>query len=88
MSLQKQLLKQAATWVKPKGILVYATCTLNLWENEKVIQSFLEEHPHWSIQSPTDMTTKNWVSPEGWIKIYPHRHNMDGFFMVRLIRDC
>jgi 16S rRNA (cytosine967-C5)-methyltransferase len=87
-SLQRQLLEQAATWVKPKGILVYATCTLNLWENEKVIQSFLEQHPNWSIQSPADMTTKNWVTPEGWIKVYPHRHNMDGFFMVRLVRDC
>jgi 16S rRNA (cytosine967-C5)-methyltransferase len=88
VSLQRQLLEQVATWVKPNGILVYATCTLNLWENEKVIQSFLEQHPNWSIQSPADMTTKNWVTPEGWIKIYPHRHNMDGFFMVRLVRDC
>ncbi len=87
VSLQRQLLEQVATWVKPNGILVYATCTLNLWENEKVIQSFLEQHPNWSIQSPADMTTKNWVTPEGWIKIYPHRHNMDGFFMVRLVRD-
>jgi 16S rRNA (cytosine967-C5)-methyltransferase len=88
VSLQRQLLEQVATWVKPNGILVYATCTLNLLENEKVIQSFLEQHPNWSIQSPADMTTKNWVTPEGWMKIYPHRHNMDGFFMVRLIRDC
>jgi 16S rRNA (cytosine967-C5)-methyltransferase len=88
VSLQRQLLEQVATWVKPNGILVYATCTLNLLENEKVIQSFLEQHPNWSIQSPADMTTKNWVTPEGWIKIYPHRHNMDGFFMVRLVRDC
>ncbi|BAZ46427.1 sun protein [Chondrocystis sp. NIES-4102] len=87
LSLQRQLLDQAASWVKPNGILVYATCTLNLLENEKVIQSFLERHPNWSIQSPTNMSIDNWLAPEGWIKIYPHRHNMDGFFMVRLIRD-
>ncbi|MGL4880690.1 MAG: 16S rRNA (cytosine(967)-C(5))-methyltransferase RsmB, partial [Waterburya sp.] len=87
ISLQRQLLEQAATWVKANGILVYATCSLNLLENEKVIQSFLEQHPNWSIQSPTDMTFKNLVTPAGWIKIYPHRHNMDGFFMVRLVRD-
>ncbi len=86
-SLQRELLEQAATWVKPNGILVYATCTLNLLENEKIVQSFLENHPNWSIQSPTDVTTKNWVKPEGWIKVYPHRHDMDGFFMVRLVRD-
>ena len=85
--LQRELLEQAATWVKPKGILVYATCTLNILENEKVIQSFLEQHSNWSMQSPTDGITKSWATPEGWIKVYPHRHNMDGFFMVRLERD-
>ncbi|WP_319420257.1 16S rRNA (cytosine(967)-C(5))-methyltransferase [Pleurocapsa sp. FMAR1] len=84
--LQRKLLEQAATWVKPKGILVYATCTLNILENEKVIQSFLEQHSNWSIQSPTDEITKSWATSEGWIKVYPHRHDMDGFFMVRLER--
>lgn len=85
--LQRELLDQIATWVKPKGMLVYATCTLNIWENENVIQSFLENHLNWSIKSPPDVITKNWVTPEDWIKVYPHRHNMDGFFMVRLVRD-
>ncbi|WP_019507020.1 16S rRNA (cytosine(967)-C(5))-methyltransferase [Pleurocapsa sp. PCC 7319] len=85
--LQRELLEQVAHWVKPKGILVYATCTLNLLENEKVIQSFLENHLNWSIQSPPDVIAKNLVTPEEWIKVYPHLQNMDGFFMVRLIRD-
>ncbi|MBE9047709.1 16S rRNA (cytosine(967)-C(5))-methyltransferase [Pleurocapsales cyanobacterium LEGE 10410] len=86
-SLQRELLEQAATWVKPRGILVYATCTLNLLENEKVIQSFLSNHSNWSIQSPPKAIAGDWVTTEGWIKVYPHRHDMDGFFMVRLIRD-
>ncbi len=85
--LQRELLEEAATWVKPKGILVYATCTLNILENEKVIQSFLKQHSNWSMQFPTDGITKSWATPEGWIKVYPHRHDMDGFFMVRLERD-
>lgn len=85
--LQRKLLKQTATWIKPKGVLVYATCTLNILENEKVIQSFLDEHPNWSIQSPGDVITKSWSTTEDWIKVFPHRHNMDGFFMVRLVRD-
>ncbi|MGB5635249.1 MAG: 16S rRNA (cytosine(967)-C(5))-methyltransferase, partial [Waterburya sp.] len=85
--LQKELLEQASNWVKPKGILVYATCTLNVLENEKVIQSFLENNSNWSIQSPPDAISQNWVTIEDWIKVYPHRNNMDGFFMVRLLRD-
>jgi 16S rRNA (cytosine967-C5)-methyltransferase len=85
--LQQQLLEQAATWVKPKGILVYATCTLNLSENEKIVESFLANYPDWSIQFPTNIIAKNLVTPKGWIKVYPHLHNMDGFFMVKLVRD-
>ena len=85
--LQRELLKQSASWVKPKGVLVYATCTLNILENEKVIQSFLANNSNWSIQSPPNVIAQNWATPEGWIKVYPHRHNMDGFFMVGLVRD-
>ena len=85
--LQQQLLEQAATWVKPKGILVYATCTLNISENEQVIQLFLEHHSNWSIQSSLNVVIQPWTTTEGWIKIYPHRYDMDGFFMVGLVRD-
>ena len=84
--LQRELLEQTASWVKSKGILIYATCTLNILENEKVIQSFLANNSNWSIQSPPKAFVR-WITAEGWIKVYPHRHDMDGFFMVRLVRD-
>ena len=87
LPLQRELLERTATWVKPQGTLVYATCTLNLWENEKIVKSFLDNHPHWSIQSPPDVIPKNLITEQGWIKVFPHLHNMDGFFMVRLIRN-
>lgn len=84
--LQRELLEQVSTWVKPRGILVYATCTLNSWENEKVIQLFLKSHSNWKIEFPPVSITDHFKTLEGWIKIYPHRHNMDGFFMVKLKR--
>ena len=82
--LQTDLLEQVATWIKPKGVLVYATCTLNPLENEKVIQSFLSNHPHWSIEIPSSFKGCHFATREGWFKIFPQRHNMDGFFLVRL----
>ena len=83
--LQQELLSTAATWVKPQGILVYATCTINPQENEKVVQSFLDFHPNWSISIPaTESIVNNFDISDGWIKVYPHRHHMDGFFMVKL----
>ena len=83
--LQGELLTQAATWVKPGGILVYATCTLHPQENEGVIDSFLESNPHWQIEtSLPDSRLSAFSTPQTWLKVWPHKYQMDGFFMVRL----
>ncbi|NER39676.1 MAG: 16S rRNA (cytosine(967)-C(5))-methyltransferase [Oscillatoria sp. SIO1A7] len=83
--LQSELLEQVSLWVKNGGILVYATCTLHPSENERVIQGFLDRHPNWGIEPPPPETPPAaFASPEGWLKIWPHHYNMDGFFMVRL----
>ncbi len=87
-NLQQELLTQAATWVKPQGVLVYATCTLNREENEQVIQTFLEYHANWQIEPPDSSSfLAAFATPEGWLKIWPHLHWMDGFFMVKLSRQ-
>jgi 16S rRNA (cytosine967-C5)-methyltransferase len=86
--LQGELLAAAATWVKPGGVLVYATCTLHPQENEAVIKSFLESHPHWHIEPPSPASPASaFAIPQGWLKVLPHRHQMDGFFLVRLRRE-
>ncbi|HEY9599814.1 MAG TPA: methyltransferase domain-containing protein, partial [Cyanophyceae cyanobacterium] len=83
--LQAELLEQAATWVKPGGVLVYATCTLHPQENEGIIQPFLERHSNWQIEPPPpNSPAVAFSTPQGWIKVWPHRYQMDGFFMVRL----
>lgn len=86
--LQAKLLEQTATWVKPNGILVYATCTLHPAENEVQIKHFLERHPDWQIFPPEpEETAAAYATPHGWISVWPHRQDMDGFFMVRLRRE-
>jgi 16S rRNA (cytosine967-C5)-methyltransferase len=83
--LQAELLEQCSTWVKPGGCLVYATCTLHPAENEQQIQRFLAQHPNWQLEPPDlGSPATAFVTPEGWVKIWPHRHQMDGFFVVRL----
>lgn len=85
--MQRQLLEQCSTWVKPEGRLVYSTCTLHPSENEAVVTQFLEEHPNWTIDIPSNnVLFQSSLCPEGWLKVWPHQQNMDGFFMVRLRR--
>ncbi len=82
--LQGELLDTAATWVKSGGVLVYATCTLHVPENERVVGAFLDRHPNWQIEAPApESPASAFATPEGWIKVWSHRHQMDGFFMVR-----
>ncbi|PSB21632.1 16S rRNA (cytosine(967)-C(5))-methyltransferase [Phormidesmis priestleyi ULC007] len=85
--LQREILNHTASWVKPKGSLVYATCTLHPVENESVIQNFLSQHSDWRIERPeSDATIAPFLQPEGWAKVLPHQQVMDGFFMIRLKR--
>jgi 16S rRNA (cytosine967-C5)-methyltransferase len=84
--LQKGILSHTSTFVKPGGILVYATCTLHPAENEEVIAAFLAESPDWQIESPSgfEVLDSAYSPAKGWLKVWPHRQDMDGFFMVRL----
>ncbi|MBE9042532.1 16S rRNA (cytosine(967)-C(5))-methyltransferase [Oscillatoriales cyanobacterium LEGE 11467] len=86
--LQGELLEAAATWLKPGGVLVYATCTLHPPENEGAIGHFLDKHPHWKIDPPSpESLLSPFVTPAGWLEVWPTRHHLDGFFMVRLKHD-
>lgn len=40
--LQKKILRHAASLLKPGGLLVFSTCTLNTQENEEVVEDLLQ----------------------------------------------
>lgn len=83
VTLQRELLNHVSTWVKPGGVMVYATCTLHPKENEEQIRWFLSEREDWEIEPPPpDFGIP--ATAQGWVKVWPHRLKMDGFFMVKL----
>ncbi len=85
--LQVQLLANTATWVKPGGVLVYATCTVHPLENAGVVEPFLKTHPDWQVElPPSSSPLAGLVGDAGSIAVWPHRQQMDGFFMVKLRR--
>src|SRR5262249_26878949 len=45
---QQRLLVAAGSLVRPGGLLVYATCSLEPEENEQVVDGFLQRHPEFS----------------------------------------
>jgi len=75
--LQQKILEATAKYVKPGGELVYSTCTINPAENEKVIEKFLENNKDFEL---IDLNFEN--SP--YIKLFPHIHNTDGFFIAKI----
>lgn len=86
--LQSELLARAAHWVKPRGSLVYATCSLEPTEGEAVITAFLSAHPDWRIYAVRDDELPVGIAPaaDGWVRTLPGSEpNLDGFFIARLV---
>ncbi|MGO9412689.1 MAG: RsmB/NOP family class I SAM-dependent RNA methyltransferase [Spirochaetia bacterium] len=90
--LQRKLFESGFHAVRPGGVLVYSTCTLNLEENEKVI--------HWALESFALETEKLPLSiPGSWsgisrglhpgvsnaLRLFPDAEK-EGFFICRLRR--
>ncbi|WP_248924924.1 RsmB/NOP family class I SAM-dependent RNA methyltransferase [Paenibacillus hamazuiensis] len=49
-SMQRELIAQAASMLKPGGRLVYSTCTFSPEENEAIIAEFIDGHPHFAVE--------------------------------------
>lgn len=92
--LQADLLRRAASWLKPGGSLVYSVCSLEPEEGEEVISGFLGDHPGFRIDPPKPGEMPDFVtpSPEGWVRILPglleRDGGLDGFFVARLVRTA
>jgi 16S rRNA (cytosine967-C5)-methyltransferase len=84
---QARLLRGVAAAVRPGGLLVYATCSLEPEENEEQVQRFLEEQPAFRRDAPATVPAEC-LSPAGDLTLLPHVHGTDGAFAARLRRDA
>jgi 16S rRNA (cytosine967-C5)-methyltransferase len=81
---QLRILKNASDLVTPGGILVYSTCSLERDENENVAQAFLERHKAFTLEPPR--VDQRFHTHDGFARTFPHRDQMDGFFIAAFRR--
>jgi len=84
--IQSGLLDNAARLVKPGGVLVYSTCTLEPEENSAMIDAFLARHAEFTLDHARPYVSRDLVNDRGFVETFPHRHGMDGSFAARLVR--
>ncbi len=88
--VQRALLESAASVLRPGGSLVYSTCTVTPEENESVIRGFMATRASWQVapreSAPAEI--QELLDTDGFLRLLPHRNDMDGFFAARLIRGA
>jgi 16S rRNA (cytosine967-C5)-methyltransferase len=85
--IQAGLLENAARLVRPGGVLVYSTCTVEPDENGEIVTDFLSRHPEFTLESAAQFVSKDLVNDAGFVETFPHRHGMDGSFAARLVKS-
>jgi len=87
-AVQGALLAAAAAALRPGGALVYSTCTFEPEETDAVIEEFLARMPGFRRVGPRGLPA--FLAPAldaaGALRTWPHRHDTDAFFAVRLER--
>lgn len=71
-ALQREILSVICQYVKPKGTLMYSTCTIDRMENEENTAWFLQQNPQFELVMER--------------QIFPDEGEGDGFYMAKMIR--
>ncbi len=69
---QRDILEASSNYVKAGGTLLYSTCTINRYENDRVVNDFLRKHSDFKEQER--------------IQLLPNVDGTDGFFICVMIR--
>jgi 16S rRNA (cytosine967-C5)-methyltransferase len=85
-ALQAAILRAAAKVVKPGGLLIYSTCSLELEENDAQVEEFLARNPDWELEPPPAGAVPAETLDRGFLRVLPQVHGSDGAFAARLRR--
>lgn len=93
-AVQQRLLQAVSGLVRPGGVLVYSTCTMEKEENEQQVARFLQEHPEFELSSdwPQDIIQQLRNAGavgehfDGQAQLLPQHFNSDGFYIARMVK--
>ena len=85
-AMQRTIIRAAASLVRPGGLMIYSTCSLEPEENDAQVESFLAENDEWVLEPPPDGAVPSAVLDAGRLRVLPQRHATDGAFAARLRR--
>ena len=89
---QSNMIRNAATAVRPGGRLIYATCSSEPEENERVVSSFLADNGKFALidlrsERPAGFDVLDPVIDDrGVLRTLPHEHGLEAFYGAVLRR--
>jgi len=99
ISEQDQVLRQAAPYVRPGGMMFYVTCSFLREENENRVEAFLVEHSEFErvpvgevaksgglLNEAGHLVLEKCLTSAGDLRMSPHSASTDGFYMAVLRR--
>lgn len=92
--LQQSIITQAASMLRPGGMLLYSTCTFDPLENERTIEYLLSQHPEFEIcemdgyegfeKGRPELTEQKIDGMEKTVRIFPHKMHGEGHYLALL----
>ena len=83
--IQKEIVEQAVSMLKPGGYLLYSTCTFDREEDEEIIEEALSRHPELElVKLPLFEGAVDGFGLSGCIRLFPHRIKGEGHFIALL----
>lgn len=88
ISLQKEILSVVWNYVRPGGILMYSTCTVNCEENQDMVEWFTSKYPFETVSLSNNLPDelKEYETKNGMLQLIPGIHQSDGFFLAKMQR--